>query len=108
MEMGTQLCLGNNNNNLFYSDTINKYYYRLEEKELEYYSDIINEDLSADSDRETSLKILRDNGNNKSPICETWFSDIQGVEMDGLFTRDAEVIYREDIHTFIDRLREGK
>ena len=43
------------------------------------------------------------------PIGEHWYSVYEeNVVMDGLFTRDTPILYREDIETFIKRLRNAK
>lgn len=108
LNMGMSFCLRNDTDNLFDADIVNEYYDYLEEKELRYYSNVVNEDIPANSDRKIAIETLRNNEDNKRTICEQFSSDIHGVEMDDLFTRHTEVIYGEDILTFINRLREGK
>lgn len=106
--MGVSLCLGDKNNYLFNRNTVNDYYDYLEGKELNHY--LIDNDgsLGANTDRWCTLESVEKRSDNKTVICERWLSDIRGVEIDDLFTRDTEVIYGDDILTFIERLRKGK
>lgn len=106
--MGVSLCLGNSNNYLFDEHTVNDYYDYLEEKELNHNLIDNDDDLRSNTERQWALESVEERSDNKTVICEQWLSDIHGVEMDDLFTRHTEVIYGEDILTFIDRLREGK
>lgn len=102
------LCLKDHQSKLFNDYTINNYYDYLEKKELGHRIVDNSGDLRANIERRRALKSIRENSNNRKVICEQFLSNIHGVEMDDLFTRDTEVIYGEDIRTFIDRLREGK
>lgn len=106
--MGMSLCLKDHQSKLFNDYTINNYYDYLEKKELGHRIVDNSGDLRANIERRRALKSIRENSNNRKVICEQFLSNIHGVEMDDLFTRDTEVIYGEDILTFIDRLREGK
>jgi hypothetical protein len=55
-----------------------------------------------------TLKLVAEKSDNRKVICEQWLSDIHGIEMDDLFTRDNSAIYGENIRVFIERMREGK